>query len=138
MCSVYFPFKHETNIACWLFRCLVFFIYPLKNIFHCKFVIQSDGCLIPHCLSTVGNSGEKLLLCQSFLFVSHCFAVRKLDGKREQLCFRVQFCFLLRYLREMRQIHKETYGLPLLFISPLSKWFRKFKIYYMHKNIRLN
>ena len=99
MCSVYFPFKHETNIACWLFWCLVFFIYPPKNIFHCKFVIQYDGCVIPRCLSTVGNSGEKLLLCQSLLFVSHCFAVRNLDGKMEQLCFRVQFCVLLRYLR---------------------------------------
>ena len=115
-----------------------FFIYPLKNMFHCKFVIQSDGCLIPRCLSTIGNSGEKLLLCQSLLFVSHCFAVRNLDAKRGQLCFRVQFCLLLRYLRVMRQSHKETYGLPLLFISSLSKWFRKFKIYYMHKNISLN
>ena len=98
-----------------------FFIYPLKNIFRCKFVVQSDGCLIPRCLSTVGNSGEKLLFCQSLLFVSHCFVVRNLDGKREQLCFRVQFCFLLRYLRGMRQSHKETYGLPLLFISSFSK-----------------
>ena len=47
-----------------------FFICLLKNIFHWKFVIHSDGCMMPGCLSTVGNSGEKLLcanLCYLYL-----------------------------------------------------------------------
>ena len=48
----------------WFFYCL------LKNIFHWKFVIHSDGSMMPGCLSTVGNSGEKLLcanLCYLYL-----------------------------------------------------------------------
>lgn len=41
----------------------------------------------------------KINLCQSLLSVWHCIAVRDPGGKREQLCFRVRFCILLRYLR---------------------------------------
>ena len=55
-------------IACWLCWCLVFFIYLLKNIFPCKFVIEFDGCLIPGCLPTVGSSGKKSL-CSNLCYL---------------------------------------------------------------------
>ncbi|KAF3976029.1 hypothetical protein CMV_000740 [Castanea mollissima] len=49
-------------------------------------------------LSWVAKFWSKITLCQSSLSVWHCIAVRNLGGKRQQLCFKVQFCVLLGYL----------------------------------------
>lgn len=41
----------------------------------------------------------KITLCRSSLFVWDCIVAGGLGGKREQMCFRILFCILLRYLR---------------------------------------
>ena len=134
MCSVYFPSKHETNIACWLFWCLVFLSVFLKICLSNTIWLLFDARL----LVNGWQFWWKITLCQCLLFVSHCFAVRNLDEKREQLCFRAQYCILLRYLRvNETKLWRNIWFAPDFRLS-LSKWFRKFKIYDMHKNISVN
>ena len=138
MCSVYFPFKHETNIACWLFWCLVFLSVFLKI---CFIVNLYYNLMIVWCQVACQWLA---ILVKNYFVPMFAICISLLCGKKfgwEKGAVMLQSSILC--LAEISEsewdnvIKKHMVCSWFSFLS-LSKWFRKFKIYDKHKNISVN